>query len=469
MGCSSSTATGALEPTQKCYDYSALLKLCNGPVGSYGCFVKKDRLKLFTKIILEKYDLLVQYPTVLANIKRPTEAEAERKKIGKTIKHTELLLTDKSKEDFLNALFKRRSITGLKVFFKQFTGSNRTMDNTFNRECLRLREQMNNFVLEHKEGEPQYNVRSVQFTPDVHSSYRKKLSDIGLTGKDLTTEYISFSLKIKSDVGDIQERQLKRIDFIFLELCEEGNLDYYKFTTTAELNKFIKTVITDLHSLHRQNIFHLDIKPGNMIKCGNRYKLIDYGTSVGLPTKSSDQTKLREYLQEIFKEIVGTPEYYNPIYKMVANSIPDPTGLDLGKVYNINKLNNIEKAWVQKYYSKYIIEVTDGTTTLILFLLEYFIFNHEKENLKMFYTFVKHFYSRADWYSLAITLDKIISKFVSDMFITEHPIVGKPYNNYKNGVQKLSDISDEELDSDNLHKTLINAFGLRQSFSPNSQ
>ena len=62
--------------------------------------------------------------------------------------------------------------------------------------------------------------------------------------------------------------------FIFQEKCIE-TVDNINFTQ-IEFNKFIKEIYESLLILKKNNFIHNDIKGDNIIKCNNKYKLIDW-------------------------------------------------------------------------------------------------------------------------------------------------------------------------------------------------
>lgn len=469
MGCSSSTATGALEPTQKCYDYRYLRNLCSGSRGSFGCFVTMDKLEPFRNIIINQYDIILHYPTDLTKILNPTDYELNRIKAGKDIKHTEIVLTDNSKKTFLAALSKS-SITGLKIFFKRLSGSNRSTDNTFNRESLILREQMNNFLLTSKSTEePPYNVKSLIFNPEIDVRYRNKLSRMGLSYDSLNAEYISFSIQIK-DKDSIKDRQLERIDFIFLETCREGNLLKYRVKSQRDFNNFIKSTIINLHTLHNQNIYHSDVKPGNILNCSGKYKLIDYGLSVKLSVKKD----AREYIINKLKKLQGTILYTNPMYVIIT--------LKYGDIVIISKvINHYKEAFAymkliypsisvtldpvklvygflnsSDVYKDYIDTFTDkeGRTYNGFYVADYYDHFIPSLSPDRLIEHARALYSRADWFSLALTIYEVA-------LINNIPITDKLLN----GIYTLTSITDDKILEDDLDKFLIHSFGLRTSVS----
>ena len=85
---------------------------------------------------------------------------------------------------------------------------------------------------------------------------------------------------------------------ILMELCTEGSLlDYinnYKGNISErEALSIIKHIANGLFGMHSQNppISHRDIKIENVLKCGNLYKLCDFGSASSEVMNPRNETK----------------------------------------------------------------------------------------------------------------------------------------------------------------------------------
>jgi serine/threonine protein kinase len=484
MGCSSSTATGILLPEQVCTDIRQLCK--QQGIGGFGCFIPKSRIsKQIKDIILSDYDIILQYPVELSPQKGGGYTE-DRTVLGKLYKHTGVTLTDNNKSMFLDAIMGSSDINGVKVFYQKLKY------NTFNSESLRYRELMAG-------GKEFYTdmttVRAVTFTPEVVA-----------TGKTIPGKYnqpadiISFSIKRKNKSPN--QSRSNQIDFILLHTCEP--FDRKKQETNIkkpeDLKMLIRTLITDLHQLHKKGIYHQDIKPANIVYCDGRYKYIDYGIATSIPTtfreekkldigivkafKETDEAKKQIYLDKKFQELKGSHDYLNPIYKMVYRHYHPPSGTYLSTPpkttftlqeiqdlypYDLSTLDVIPKGAVTfaNHYPEYMIQGNNGTN--IRFNIIRFL-NREKKRLSTGsraidldneYKFVTNFYRRTDFFSLAVTINEILSN-VSYHRKWKRQSIDK----YIAGIAKLCDISDDDLDPEKtpyLDKTLLQAFGLTTS------
>ena len=96
---------------------------------------------------------------------------------------------------------------------------------------------------------------------------------------DLTTQ-IQYSLIVK---GKNTNYSGNTIYLICQNYCKNGALDHIlKQNHSLEANEILK-VYNDLYpvlaKLHSNNYIHNDIKPANVVKCGEIYKFIDFGLS----------------------------------------------------------------------------------------------------------------------------------------------------------------------------------------------
>jgi serine/threonine protein kinase len=451
MGCSSSTATGALEPSRECDIIKIIKSLCAEPnKGAFGCFIlKKSLTDTIISIIQEgNYDIILQYPKALSQKGRGNSLE--RALIGKTFKHKDVKLTHDSKEAFLKAVQASTTINGFKIF-----SETPERYNTFSREILRYREMMTDPVFFNTAT----TVRAINFKPYITIGSKSNKSLDKYNGVE--ADFISFSIKSNSS----------RIDFILSETCtpvitKKPGTTY--ITKQSHLPAFIKTLITDLHQLHKMGIYHLDIKPDNIVYCNGRYKFIDFGLSVSIP--SPTLTTLTNvisaqiiYMQKKFTEFKGSPYYLNPIYMMIYKSM-------LVYIFSIEHVKNdlykqhsqVIKSGVETFLNNYpqYINNSQKSFNITVFLKDAHLQDKGRTiastgsdaiDLDNYYKFVTNFYRRADWFSLAITIDKILNNISGMMSIS----------NKNAGIARLCNISDNDLDPEKtpyLDKILIEAF-----------
>lgn len=439
MGCSSSTAIGALEPTRECNIIEIIKSLCTASnKGSFGCFISKTFLtdNIISIIQNGNYDVILQYPMAL--YQRGGNNSRERALLGKTFKHKDIKLTPESKGAFLEAVKATDMINGFKIF-----GATTGRYNTFSSEILRYREMMT---------DPDFftnstTIRAVTFSPTVIAT-----SKINSKEYEKSADFISFSIRKKGI-------NLSRVDFILSETCTPviskkpgTNKQTY---LTSNLPAFIKTLITDLHQLHKKGIYHLDIKPDNIVYCNGRYKFIDYGLATSIPTTLAyAKDKLKGYINKKFEEFKGSQSYLNPLYRMMQIGFQQQKN-----IFSVDEINRLYSPVIQPGVQTFLNYYPDykTTTTGNRFNIIPFMDRKPKSDLKEEYDFVTHFYRRADWFGLAVTIDELLTN-VSRMKQSSK-------DKYTAGIQRLCNISNTDLENPNLDKILISEFGLRASSS----
>ena len=129
---------------------------------------------------------------------------------------------------------------------------------------------------------------------------------------DLTTQ-IQYSLIVK---GKSKNYSGNTIYLICQNYCKNGALDHILEQEHILEAKEILSIYNDLYpvlaKLHSNNYIHNDIKPANVVKCGEIYKFIDFGLSCY--AKSCMENKLN-----------GTPAYRIPALRELSKQYPNKT------------------------------------------------------------------------------------------------------------------------------------------------
>jgi serine/threonine protein kinase len=101
--------------------------------------------------------------------------------------------------------------------------------------------------------------------------------------------------------------------YIVLELCGRNLYQYNKNTMTTEMIlDVVHDVARALTYMHETGIAHRDLKQENVVKCGDVWKLIDFGFATD---KEQDTT------------IIGTMDYIAP--EIIKSMVYDPKKLDV--------------------------------------------------------------------------------------------------------------------------------------------
>ncbi len=449
--------------------------------GSFGSFIKKDSfLKKEEEVIsflVKHFDIVLQYPVPLTDTRlNLTDRMKLRKGIMKQYIHKLIPIThEKSKKEFLEKVLNSPSITAFKVFLAKEDDK----FNTFGREILRYREQLAN---------PQQFPQSILAVAEMEaklSDYPFKLYDKHFLANtnnlkvlyDIPVTYISCSLKLKL-TKNIPEF-LHQIDFIFLKECNGGSLNTVK---SLDFFKLIKDTIPTIQALHAQNIYHMDIKVDNILKCDTSYKLIDFGLSYNIPPSENKtirtEKRATKYLNEyvnnvkqqddaIHKQIIDlqklNPEKNSIIDAYIKSLVPNSAlfyinPILLAFIYQIvfntkEKITVIVKDLEESYQTTLKAKLINYKTDILdRFLLDYMNYITPDQYIDFtkiennYHTFIRQLYNRHDWYCFAITLLLLYDKF------TYVP------DNFKKGIQYLVSLKDEDLEDPNLDKKLIDAF-----------
>lgn len=463
---------------------SILRMLSSKETGSFGSFIKKDTfLKNSRKMIhfiSKNFDILLQYPISLTDTNfELTPRMNIRKKLSKKYIHKIITITDESsKEKLLKKILNTPSITAFKVFLAK----EQDKFNTFEREILRYREQLTFpqetskttiavAELESKLGEYPFTVYEDHFFANPKNY--NLLNNVSIS-------YISCSLKLKNQTGI--PYFLHKLDFIFLKECIGGSLGT---VPKIDFFKLIRDIIPAIHILHTKNIYHMDIKVDNIIKCDKSYKLIDFGLSYQIPQVEHETIKtekkanavlndyiykMKEYDDDIHQQIIDLqklhPSKNSIIEQYIKGLVPNSAlfyinPILLAFIYQIifdtkQKLNLIledlqdsYKTTIKTKFSKSIDYKIEILNPFMSHYIEYITPNNYIDFDKIqrnYHTFIRNLYNRHDWYCLAITLLLLYDKFTSIP------------STFKKGIQKLVSLSDQELISVNLDKKILELF-----------
>lgn len=160
-----------------------------------------------------------------------------------------------------------------------------------------------------------------------------------------------FNIKTKTD----GTKHLDHIYIIFQSFCNaKENTDIQ-----TRLTKIYSDISTSLKELHNKGLVHRDIKPDNIMLCGEQYKLLDYGFASDLDVLS--QTNL-------YEDFTGTLEYtipsysYGIIYKQII------------KLYTVK--NNDDKIQIVSDF----MEIMDPIDNVLYMLCDHYITMKNQEN-----------------------------------------------------------------------------------------
>lgn len=144
------------------------------------------------------------------------------------------------------------------------------------------------------------------------------------------------------------------------EYCTQGTLDQVMSNSTidkkAELNLVSKHIGESLDILHNAGWIHCDIKSNNIVKCGDRYKLIDYGLMREIP-KSRDipASGLGNYVHPVFGNY--TEDYFKK-HKRFNKFYMEHSSKLQTLIENIDEICDAELVILWKYVDKFALGYT---------------------------------------------------------------------------------------------------------------
>lgn len=208
------------------------------------------------------------------------------------------------------------------------------------------------------------------------------LTSVSINDKEVYGIHILYPNGIPLKIPDTKLSYISKnegINIIFSNIC---TTDLYKVTDKfINYNQFINNIIPFIIKLHSNDFIHKDIKPANILLCGDKYKLIDFGLTCHMTN-----------IQCLGKELV-TYRY----------SLPYPNIITEEQVNNIGK------------YINTIIESSRFKFKLVLQKIQTSLKKNMKQ-LPIINIYNKITWTRNDWYALAITILELLAlnKFQSD-------------------------------------------------------
>ena len=144
--------------------------------------------------------------------------------------------------------------------------------------------------------------------------------------------------QVKSEARKARKRWIKQNQNMQIVAGEEHN-EFDGYIPEEDLRKIIRDILLGLSELHRQDIVHLDIKPGNILKGKNQnYKLGDLGMARFLAKITEDVSIPEGDCRYLAKELLS---------RDVLSCLPDLKKSDIFSLgitaYELITLNELEK------------------------------------------------------------------------------------------------------------------------------
>jgi serine/threonine protein kinase len=164
---------------------------------------------------------------------------------------------------------------------------------------------------------------------------------------------------------------VRELYVIISESCDSDLYNLDRYTLTLDHLKTLKTLLVDIMTkLNARNIYYMDMKPNNIVKCGNSFKVIDYGNVTDFNIRKP--------------WIGGTPGYVSPaVYEYMEKIIEQY--IDQLKEAMIFKNKYIDVDSLRNIIERNIAWYNSGNRT------------------------VQEIFSKNDMYSVAITLLQLYS------------------------------------------------------------
>lgn len=143
---------------------------------------------------------------------------------------------------------------------------------------------------------------------------KKKYSDSPLWRKRFLREAILMSEVRHENIVQIYSYGINGDVWLAMEHIEGHPLDYHDLPLSIpDVLRFMSQIARALDVIHKKGIAHCDIKPGNVMKSGDRFVLIDFGLGF---REDGDEDTARTSV----RSTAGTPPYAPP-----EQSVGDPS------------------------------------------------------------------------------------------------------------------------------------------------
>ncbi len=149
---------------------------------------------------------------------------------------------------------------------------------------------------------------------------------------ETATTLTSIPLKSISYMGI----QIDQKYYIFQRKCEQTFLSKIKSLTASEIKQMIHSILVSLVEYQKQELFHNDIKPDNIMVCSGAYTLIDYGKVLTYKDMKRIYTTKTEEEQPYGSDFNTSPlafYIYKKSLKSVFNTLPIATILTIVNKY----------------------------------------------------------------------------------------------------------------------------------------
>ena len=188
----------------------------------------------------------------------------------------------------------------------------------------------NNYIIDQSIGSAYIEYENILLLQRI---FGKKYSEYILHPK----KNILLLLEIKEDAPHLYEYNDKNTDFITrrrVPIILSKGCNTIENVSRNNLNKFINDIMPVIKILHTKGYIHADIKYQNIVKCENRYKIIDWGSMQNI--KSVDDP-IGTYIIPFFA--------INKLY--MKNHIPSMNISTVAEIMNISDIfNKVESTMV---------------------------------------------------------------------------------------------------------------------------
>lgn len=199
------------------------------------------------------------------------------------------------------------------------------------------------------------------------------LTSVKIEDKDVYGINIPYSNEIPLKIPYLNLSYIDKnqgINIIFSNIC---TTDLYEVTAISiNYNRFIQDIVPFIIKLHSKDFIHKDIKPDNILLCGDKYKLIDFGLTCHMTNIQCLGTRLVTY------------KYSLPYPTIITQQEIKDTDRYLTSIINESKFQKVLRTIHNKLKQNMIqLPITN-------------IYN-------------KITWTRNDWYALAITILELLA------------------------------------------------------------
>jgi serine/threonine protein kinase len=196
------------------------------------------------------------------------------------------------------------------------------------------------------------------------------------------------------------ETALQTLYIILFNKCDvlqQNNICDPKLTLYECVWNLVKDLYPVLNLLHTKNLTHSDIKPDNIVKCSDRYKLIDYGMLTST----------------LIQQLAGTADYMLPYLLHVNNNQNFQSSYSNEDIYkdSLNETKFFLKELYKRHRPRFERHMTMRGENLDEIILDW-VYSVPKEGTNDYQ--LKHFikqvlFKKQDEYAVAVTIMEMFS------------------------------------------------------------